>query len=135
MCRRVCVSLLAPNCETGLYKSTTMATQMINFNTNWIMKLWASHLLIVPVLYALASPGERKQLVCSTVKPDDLELNSAKLVAASVMHHGELRCFASGAELRQSYRHICQGPTPDRDKWTNCGTQKLIPTVSNNQGE
>lgn len=67
---------------------------MINFNTNQIMKLWASHLLIVPVLYALASPGERKQIVRSSAKPDDLELNSAKLVAASVMHRGELRCFS-----------------------------------------
>lgn len=112
-----------------------MTMRVICFNRNRIMKPWASRLLIVAVLYALASPGERKQIVRSGEKPDDLELNSAKLVAASVMHHGELRCFSPGAELRQSYWHICQGPTPDRDKWTNSGTQKLIQTVSNNQGE
>lgn len=82
-----------------------------------------------------ASPGERKQIVSSGEKRDDLELNSAKLAPASVMHHGELRCLSPGAELRQSYWHICQGSTPDRDKWPNSGTQKLIQTASNNQGE
>lgn len=83
----------------------------------------------------VASPGERKQIVSSSEKRDDLELNSAKLAAANVMHHGELRCLSPGAELRHSYWHICQGPTPDRDKWTNSGTQKQIQTASNNQGE
>lgn len=110
------------------------------------MRLWVSHLLTVAVLYPFhfrhlffgccaASPGERKQIVSSSENRDDLELNSDKLAAASVMHHGELRCLSPGAELRQSYWHICQGPTPDRDKWTNSGTQKLNQTASNNQGE
>lgn len=83
----------------------------------------------------VVSPGERKHIVSSSEKQDDLELNSAKLAAASVMHHGELRCLSHGAELRPSYWHICQGPTLDTDKWTNSGTQKLIQTASNNQGE
>lgn len=64
-----------------------------------------------------------------------LELNFAKLVAASMIHHGELRCLSPSAELRQSYWHICQGPTPDKDKWTDSGTQRMIQTASNNQDD
>lgn len=116
-------------------ESSSVTTQTTGFNRGWIMRLWVSQRLIVPVLYAFPSPAERKQAVRGAEEPDDVELNSAKLAAASAMHQGELRCRAPDAELRQPYWHICQGWALDRDKWTNSGTQKLIQTARNNQGE
>lgn len=91
--------------------------------------------LFSSLIYLPHLPGG-KQIVRSTEKKDDLELTPAKLVTASVIHHGELRCLSPSTEnFRQPYWHICQEPAPDRDKWTNSGTQSLIQSASNNQDE
>lgn len=91
--------------------------------------------LFSSLIYLPHVPGG-KQIVRSTEKKDDLELTPAKLVTASAIHHGELRCLSpSTGNFRQPYWHICQESAADRDKWTNSGTQSLIQSASNNQDE
>lgn len=48
----VCVSFAGTKLRCWSLKTTSMTKQMINLNRNWIMRLWASHLLIAAVLYS-----------------------------------------------------------------------------------